>query len=84
MTIQTSQRKLTGMKPKPPPTEFARAVREAREREDISQAELAARLGVTVSTVYRIERGFTPSVPVEVALRRWCRTLPAVNASQAA
>jgi ribosome-binding protein aMBF1 (putative translation factor) len=58
------------MKPKPPPTDFARAVREAREALVMSQATLASTIGVTPSTIYRVERGLTPSKNVEALLRR--------------
>lgn len=61
------------MEPRTPPTAFAAAVRAARgpDRANLTQADLATEIGVTVSTVYRVERGLTPSLEVEVKLRRW-------------
>lgn len=47
--------------------EFGRAVRRARERRGLHQADLAERLGVTRMTVSRLERG--GAVSMETAIR---------------
>ncbi len=58
---------------------FGDAIREARGKR-LSQAKLAALLGVAPSTIYRIERGERPSPRVEDALRKWSHIdLPAVE-----
>jgi len=65
-------------------TSFGAAVKEARGTR-ISQARLAALIGASPATIYRIERGERPSPRVEAALRRWCHVeLPAVDRSAAA
>lgn len=70
------------MKPKTPPTAFARAVRAARG--SYSQAQLATLLGVAPSTIYRIERGLAPSQDIEARLRKWARGLPELPAREVA
>ena len=43
--------------------DFARRVRRLREALGLTQADLAARLGVTATTVHRWERGvYTPTI----------------------
>ena len=60
-------------------TTFGAAVKEARGSR-FSQARLAALIGASPATIYRIERGERPSPRVEQALRRWCHVeLPAVE-----
>lgn len=59
---------------------FGLAVREARGA-GISQQKLATLINVASSTIYRIERGETPSPRVERALRKWCATLPPLERS---
>lgn len=49
------------------PVEFGHAVRRARERRGLHQADLAERLGVTRMTVSRLERG--GAVSMETAIR---------------
>jgi len=45
-------------------------LREARERLGLTQAELGARLGITKTSVYRMESGRQPILPVyELAVR---------------
>lgn len=58
---------------------FGKAVKEARGKR-VSQARLAALIGVAPSTIYRIERGERPSPKVEDALRKWCHVdLPVID-----
>ena len=65
-------------------TTFGAAVKEARGTR-ISQARLAALIGASPATIYRIERGERPSPRVESALRRWCHVdLPPVDRIQRA
>jgi transcriptional regulator with XRE-family HTH domain len=62
---------------KDPPTPFARAVRDARDRARLTQAKLAMVLGVAPSTIYRVEQGHAPAGDVLGKLRKWCPDLPA-------
>ncbi|GAC1544181.1 MAG: hypothetical protein NVS3B10_31840 [Polyangiales bacterium] len=70
------------MRRKDPPTVFARAVRDARDVAHLSQAGLAALLGVAVSTIYRIEHGHAPREDVQAKLRKWWGDLPPVSANE--
>lgn len=65
-------------------TTFGAAVKEARGTR-ISQARLAALIGASPATIYRIENGARPSPRVEHALRRWSHVeLPPVEREQSA
>jgi transcriptional regulator with XRE-family HTH domain len=66
---------------KEPPTPFARAVRDARDRAGLTQAALAMVLNTAPSTIYRVEQGHSVGDDVEKRLRKWCRDLPPMNDS---
>jgi putative transcriptional regulator len=47
-------------------------IRERRQRQDLSQAELASAVGVSRQTINSIETGkYTPSLPLALALGRF-------------
>ncbi|MGW5385574.1 helix-turn-helix transcriptional regulator [Nocardia sp. NPDC003963] len=54
------------------PAEFGRAVRRARERRGLHQADLAERLGVTRMTVSRLERGGAVSMGTAIRALSEC------------
>jgi ribosome-binding protein aMBF1 (putative translation factor) len=65
---------------KQPPNAFGQAVRAARDAVFWSQTKLAAHIGVSPNTIYRIESGHEDlSVQVVNRLRAWCTTLPALT-----
>ena len=56
---------------------FAAALRTARDAAGLTQAELAAKCGVTVTTVSRWESGSNP--PAIKAMRKLRKALPALD-----
>lgn len=54
-----------------PPSLLGALIKEARDRRDLTQAELAAELGVSVRTLQNWEGGKTPRAEQRRHLRRW-------------